>query len=346
MKILQILFLLLCISFSHASTYDKAAAENIRAFKDGYRTALMGMMKEFQIQGIDNEPISFDQYIVAIDATGVDDYGKIAMQQVGFVDYDAVRLANGWIVYGAFLNDANAKSFKKKLAMKLESFLTKNMQPFVYETKKDERFVRERSVYFKIARHIKEDLEKNTKIVYVTDPSVIEKQKVHLIYDGVTKEGDKFVSDSKKNDEPGNAIIDSSMRQGINVLKSRGEQATVSDPVAVEKKKEVKKEAPSNYVTQLNHDKNGLYLVSFLLKDKVALTYKLKNRGNVKKDYRFSEFASIGEMENTQYLSGKTVNVADGSTTIEMLKVYNKNIFFKKDDIIEVERIYDYQNKL
>jgi len=172
-KILLGVSLLFTCSF--AIEQENRDIEALTSFSDGFNMAFKGLSaKEFGIQGLSEAEVDFEEFMIVVDTTGMDDARRFAIQLVGFRYDDSVRVKGGnWIVLSSYSRKPNATSLAMRINNKYFAHQPKNRQAFVYQKPIGKVFYKEKSFFSKIASIIEEDIKKNTKILYVKDTTFV-----------------------------------------------------------------------------------------------------------------------------------------------------------------------------
>lgn len=165
---LSLLFLTLPQS-AVASDFNPLNQKEATSFYEGFNLALKALeAKELEIQGLEEEEVEFNQFMVVVDTTSYDDAIRFALQTIGFKYDKSVRLTfQNWIVISSFDRKANATTLAKKINRKYLAEQPANRKCFVYEKRNNQIFYKEKSLFYKIAKYFKEKYEKEKQIIYV-----------------------------------------------------------------------------------------------------------------------------------------------------------------------------------
>lgn len=141
------------------------------AFKKGFSLAIMSLVdgREFNLQGREESEVVFKEHLVIIDTTDLDDADKFAIQKIGFIYADSIRLNDERIVIADFERKANAVTLAKTLN---RNYFNKNAQhrrAYPYERKNNERFYKEKSFFYEVANLLEEQLKNEMKVIYIRE---------------------------------------------------------------------------------------------------------------------------------------------------------------------------------
>jgi len=170
-KIFMLLTLLSVSAFSNSNHMNEVELHDTQAFSEGFGLAMRGLeAKEFKIQGLDQKEITFNNYMVIIDGTGLDDASRFALQMIGFRYDDSTRvIQNNWIVVSSFSRKPNADSLANRINKKYFKQQSRSRKCFVYEKPFAKTFNKEVSFYASIAKIIKDSIESQEKILYIKE---------------------------------------------------------------------------------------------------------------------------------------------------------------------------------
>lgn len=183
---------LLVISSLNADTYNNQPSDSeALAFKRGFNLCQSSLIdgREFRIQGTKEEEIVFKEFMVMIDTTDLDDADRGAIQKIGFIYADSVRLNDERIVMAHFERKANAVSLAKNLNNLYFSKNAPDRKAYTYSKLPNEYFFKEKSFFYEIANIIEQSLKSKMEVVYIKDgigtkkedatPSQIKKSSTH-----------------------------------------------------------------------------------------------------------------------------------------------------------------------
>lgn len=280
------------------------------AFKKGFQLAIMSLKdgREYKLQGKDESEVKLKDHIVFIDSTDMDDSDKMAVQKIGFIYSESVRLNDNRIAIASFSSKANAITLAKTLNRTYFNKNAPHRRAYVYEKKGSDVFFREKSIAFEIANILEEELRNEMKVIYIKDnKKAINKpvsQKVATPPSSVQKntQANMQISNSKK----------TAQNQQINKEQSKSVTPTIN-----------KKES---------HINKEPFFIQFIPKGKFVVNYKLiKDINN--KNINSSDLIKQSQIENDGELL-----LADNYiiTTDDKKFIKAQNGFFYKEDQIEV----------
>jgi len=335
----KVLLSVILASILNAEYFNANEVKEVQAFSEGFQLAITGTkLKEFKIQGYKKEEIKFDEYIVVVDSTGLDDAKKFLIQQIGFRTFDSVRLTNEWIVLGSFKEKPNAELLRDTINQKWFNVLDKSRQAFVHQNTTNIAYTKSKSLYSDIAEVIEEDISKNKKILLVEKVTpvapidIVEKQptkpmKIETIPEEPMLNRKKPSSPSElfdktnvKEKSKGNEVV-IPKKQNQTIKKIDEVELPVIQPV-IQKNTEIEKKKE-----ELAHP----VVYELLLKDSSALVYS--NNSGKTQNVPLASIREIGNYENsgTLYFSDKKITDAKGKV---YYKIVNKETLLREDDVI------------
>lgn len=150
------------------------------AFKKGFSLAITSLIdgREYRLQGREESSVNFKDYLVMIDTTDLDDADKFAIQKIGFIYANSIRLNDERIVIADFERKANAATLAKTLNNNYFNKNAPHRRAYVYEKKNTDIFYKEKSFFYEIANFIEEKLKKEMEVVYITakEPQPVQNQ--------------------------------------------------------------------------------------------------------------------------------------------------------------------------
>lgn len=332
----KILLSTILASMLNADYFNANEVKEVQAFSEGFQLAITGTkVKEFKIQGYRNEQIKFDEFIVVVDSTGLDDAKKFLVQQIGFRTFDSVRLTNEWIVLGSFKEKPNAELLKDTINQKWFHVLDKSRQAFIHQNTTNTVYTKSKSLYSDIAEVIEDDISKNKKILLVEKVNpvqpmdIVERQpnkpmKVESIPEEPILNRKKTPTPTELFDkantlprEPKGTEIVVPKKQ-VQVIKKVDD---VNIPIITKNPElEKKKEELANPI-----------VYELLLKESSALVYS--NSSGKSQNVPIVSIKEIGNYENngTIFYSDKKITDAKGKI---YYKIVNKEALLREDDVI------------
>lgn len=160
------------------------------AFKKGFSLSIMSLIdgREFRLQGRTEEEVKFKDFLVMVDTTDLDDADKFAIQKIGFIYADSIRLTDERIVIADFERKANAVTLARTLNTNYFNKNAPHRRAYIYEKKTAEKFYREKSFFYEIANLIEENLKTNMKVIYIKDKQPITKNVTPQVAPQIKKE--------------------------------------------------------------------------------------------------------------------------------------------------------------
>lgn len=330
--LLSITLFIIPLQINANDYFNANELKETQAFAEGFQLAITGTkLKEFKLQGYKNESIKFDEYIVVVDSTGLDDAKKFLIQSFGFKYFDAVRLSNEWIVLGSFKQKPNAELLMESLNNKWFKVLDKSRRAFIHQNAKDEVYTKAKSFHSDIAELIEEDINKNKQILLVEKITAVQPIEV--------------TENTKKEMKVENIPTNQNLSRKIPLSKQIVKKEEKNDKKNVKKEskpvikkfeelnipknepKEIKQESPNEKIMNLVNPT----IYELILKESAALIYK--NTSNKYENVPSSSIIEAGNYENTGivYISDKKITDEKGKV---YFKILNKEVLLRSDDVI------------
>lgn len=320
-----------------AEYFNANELRETQAFSEGFQLAITGVkQKEFKLQGYKNETIQFDEFIVVVDSTGLDDAKKFLIQSFGFKYFDSVRLSNEWIVLGSFAQRPNAELLMESLNNKWFKVLDKSRQAFIHQNAKNTTYTKAKSFHSDIAEIIEEDINKNKKILYVEKTLPVEPMEIN---ESPTKK--MQVENIPQNQNlsrkiPLNQQIQPEIKKNTPIVLNKEvvpSKKEVKENPIVKKFDDLEIKSPQKTKEEEERIKNLVNptIYEIILKEPAALTYK--NISSKSKQIPLASIIEVGSYENTgsTYISDKKITDVNGKA---YYKILNKDILLREDDII------------
>ena len=277
------------------------------AFKKGFQLAIMSLIdaREFKIQGRKEDVAELKSFLVLVDSTDLDDADKMALQKIGFIYDDSIRLTNNTIMMADFKSKPNAVTLAKTLNITYFNKNAPHRRAYVYETKQNEVFYKEKSLAYEIAELIEEELKSEMKAILITDKSP--------------------KSNTQTQNTQKEQIVPQAVLTPKKVEKPTAPAKKTAQPVKTETKEPVKPTKVSKVNTQP-------FFIQFAPKGKYVIRYKLIKDLN-DKTIDSSDFIKQSQIENNGELL-----MADNYiiTTDDKKFIKSENGFFYLEKSIEV----------
>jgi hypothetical protein len=308
-KKLKILTILLALnSYIFANSFESQQAE-AKAWKDGFITAYKALKADSKIQGLKNEIIPLDKYIVYFDVSdkNMAQWDKLMIQMMGYTTsiHDPIRTTNDWIIFASFDNYGTAKQEMEMLNSRLFSNQKAKLQ--LFENNEEKTFLASKTLLSEDIKHLKEIMEKQSSLklskeINKKNKELDDNQKVAIVY--IDKNTNKEIKAAEA-------------KPFIEQPQNKTTATQTNTPV----KKEPKKEA-------FNVEELPSPIGEFVVTE-ATVAYKLKdlNIYNTEPDvYNVEQFVTLDvvQKDTKKYQLGAIVDDKDGTS---YYKIYRKNLF-------------------